>query len=70
MRRSVATAFGIRIGRIWASIVIEADELRTAYAACDVLVSASNFETLGNVVIEACEPCQRKGGIKPLRASQ
>mmetsp|Transcript_30344 Transcript_30344/g.69816 ORF Transcript_30344/g.69816 Transcript_30344/m.69816 type:complete len:493 (+) Transcript_30344:42-1520(+) len=33
--------------------MLQADELRTAYAACDVLVSASNFETLGNVVIEA-----------------
>eukprot|EP00403_Amphidinium_massartii_P029997 CAMPEP_0178395528 /NCGR_PEP_ID=MMETSP0689_2-20121128/13265_1 /TAXON_ID=160604 /ORGANISM="Amphidinium massartii, Strain CS-259" /LENGTH=483 /DNA_ID=CAMNT_0020016185 /DNA_START=20 /DNA_END=1468 /DNA_ORIENTATION=+ len=33
--------------------MLQAEELRTAYAACDVLVSASNFETLGNVVIEA-----------------
>mmetsp|Transcript_46820 Transcript_46820/g.85742 ORF Transcript_46820/g.85742 Transcript_46820/m.85742 type:complete len:494 (-) Transcript_46820:100-1581(-) len=33
--------------------MLQAEELRTAFAACDVLVSASNFETLGNVVIEA-----------------
>jgi glycosyltransferase involved in cell wall biosynthesis len=33
--------------------MLNAEELRTAYAACDMLISASNFETLGNVVIEA-----------------
>lgn len=33
--------------------MLNAVELRTAYAAADVFVSASNFETLGNTVIEA-----------------
>ena len=33
--------------------MLNAMELRTAYQACDVFVSASAFETLGNTVVEA-----------------
>lgn len=33
--------------------MLNGEELRVAYAAADLLVSASDFETLGNVVIEA-----------------
>ena len=33
--------------------MLNATELRTAYQACDVFVSASAFETLGNTVVEA-----------------
>jgi glycosyltransferase involved in cell wall biosynthesis len=33
--------------------MLNAKELRTAYQACDVFVSASAFETLGNTVVEA-----------------
>lgn len=33
--------------------MLGAEELRSAYAACDFLVSASRFETLGNTVVEA-----------------
>ena len=33
--------------------MLDATELRTAYQACDVFVSASAFETLGNTVVEA-----------------
>eukprot|EP00747_Dinoflagellata_sp_TGD_P178825 gnl/TRDRNA2_/TRDRNA2_28543_c0_seq1.p1 gnl/TRDRNA2_/TRDRNA2_28543_c0~~gnl/TRDRNA2_/TRDRNA2_28543_c0_seq1.p1 ORF type:complete len:493 (+),score=41.55 gnl/TRDRNA2_/TRDRNA2_28543_c0_seq1:185-1480(+) len=33
--------------------MLNAKELRAAYAACDLVVSASRFETLGNVVVEA-----------------
>lgn len=33
--------------------MLHSEELRTAYAASDLFVSASDFETLGNVVIEA-----------------
>mmetsp|Transcript_86201 Transcript_86201/g.155264 ORF Transcript_86201/g.155264 Transcript_86201/m.155264 type:complete len:557 (+) Transcript_86201:60-1730(+) len=33
--------------------MLSGKELRVAYAACDLFLSASNFETLGNTVIEA-----------------
>lgn len=33
--------------------MVDANDLRVAYTACDLLLSASNFETLGNTVIEA-----------------
>ena len=33
--------------------MLNAVQLRTAYQACDVFVSASNFETLGNTIIES-----------------
>ena len=33
--------------------MLGAESLRTAYAACDLYVSASTCETLGNTVVEA-----------------
>jgi len=40
--------------------MLNACELRTAYAAADVFLSASNFETLGNTVIESwCKHLRR-----------
>jgi glycosyltransferase involved in cell wall biosynthesis len=44
--------------------MLNGPELRKAYAACDLFLSASNFETLGNTIIEAmCSgvPC----GVQP-----
>jgi glycosyltransferase involved in cell wall biosynthesis len=40
--------------------MLDGAELRKAYAASDLFLSASNFETLGNTIIEACcsgTPC-------------
>jgi glycosyltransferase involved in cell wall biosynthesis len=40
--------------------MLNGPELRKAYAACDLFLSASNFETLGNTIIEAMcsgKPC-------------
>lgn len=33
--------------------MLDAEALRTAYAACDLVVSASDFEARGNVIVEA-----------------
>lgn len=48
-------AFDAQAGHICPAGMLGAEDLRIAYAASDLFVSASTCETLGNTVVEVCQ---------------